>query len=174
MRHSSASCETVEGFRHDLRALEREVARQLEIETACCGVTLPQCHALLELSRGETSLSGLAARLDLDASTLSRTVESLVRAGLVERSVDARDRRAVCLRLTQAGRRKVDSINSGANRYYETLLAPLSEKDRRQAARVIRALADGMRRLRQEDLGAAHCCKTSDEVQVLPGERRRS
>jgi DNA-binding MarR family transcriptional regulator len=147
---------TVDAFRHDLRALEREVARQLEAETACCGVTLSQCHALLELKRGATSLSGLASALDLDLSTLSRTVDVLVRAGLVERSVDPTDRRAVCLVLTDAGRAKVATIDAGANDYYATLLAPLSERDRRQATRVVRALAEGMRKLRER--GARPAC----------------
>ncbi|HEY3416310.1 MAG TPA: hypothetical protein VGM23_05440, partial [Armatimonadota bacterium] len=53
-------------FRRQLRALERELVRQLEADTSCCGVTLAQCHALLELATAELSLSGLAAALDLD------------------------------------------------------------------------------------------------------------
>jgi DNA-binding MarR family transcriptional regulator len=149
MTHVSAPRDGVATFRHNIRALEREVARQLEADTACCGVTLSQCHTLLELSLGATSLSGLAKLLDLDLSTLSRTVDSLVRVGFVERTVDPSDRRAVCLGLTDAGRAKVDSINAGAQAYYAALLAPLSEKDRRQASRVVQALAEGMRRLRE-------------------------
>jgi len=41
-----------------------------------------QCHALLELAESEMSLSGLAAALDLDPSTLSRTVDGLVAPAL--------------------------------------------------------------------------------------------
>ena len=94
-------------FRRDLRVLEREAVRHLEGETSCCGVTLGQCHAILELSFSDSSLTALAAALDLDTSTQSRTVDGLVKAGWVERTQDAGDRRAVRLALTAAGRAKV-------------------------------------------------------------------
>jgi DNA-binding MarR family transcriptional regulator len=157
MAQVSVARDGVAAFRHNIRALEREVARQLEADTACCGVTLSQCHTLLELSSGATSLSGLVKALDLDLSTLSRTVDSLVRVGFVERTVDPSDRRAICLGLTDAGRAKVDNINAGAQAYYAALLAPLSEKDRRQASRVVQALAEGMRRLRESATGEDAC-----------------
>jgi DNA-binding MarR family transcriptional regulator len=148
----------VEDFRRDLRALEREMVRQLEGETTCCGVTLAQCHTLLELSFAEISLTSLAAALDLDASTLSRTIEGLVKAGLVERTQDAADRRCVCLTLTPAGRDKVAAINERCNRYYAALLAGMGEKDQRQVLRTVRLLADGMRRLR----APKQCCAAKE------------
>lgn len=132
-------------FRRDLRVLEREIVRQLAADTDCCGVTMTQCHALLELSLAELSLSQLAAELDLDASTMSRTVESLVQAGLVERKTDPADRRIARLTLTPAGRAKVASIDGQCNGYYGALFAEMSEDDRRAAARGVKALAKLMR-----------------------------
>jgi DNA-binding MarR family transcriptional regulator len=143
-------------FRRQLRVLEREVARQLETDTDCCGVTLAQCHALLELAPSELSLSGLAAALDLDTSTLSRTVDGLVRAGLVVRAEDASDRRSLRLTLTEAGRAKVAFIDDICNRYYDDLLAGLSERDRRCVTRAVGLLAERMRGLRT----APACSKT--------------
>jgi DNA-binding MarR family transcriptional regulator len=102
------------------------------------------------------SLSGLAATLDLDASTLSRTVESMVKAGLVERAVDPADRRAVRLRLAPAGREKAAAINAMCNEHYSALLGRLTGKDQRQVIRAVGLLADGMRRFRAE--GTASCC----------------
>jgi DNA-binding MarR family transcriptional regulator len=145
-------------FRRDLRVLEREIVRQLEGETTCCAVTLPQCHVLLELSFGDLSLSGLTGALDLDKSTLSRTVEGLVQAGLVERSVDPTDRRAVRLRLTPSGRERVAAIDGTCNRYYADLLARMDVSERRHAVRVVRQLAEGMRELRGAAPVAARCC----------------
>jgi DNA-binding MarR family transcriptional regulator len=46
----------------------------------------------------------LAARLRLDNSTLSRTIDLLVKRGLVERQGEERDRRVVRIRLTAAGK----------------------------------------------------------------------
>jgi DNA-binding MarR family transcriptional regulator len=135
-------------FRRHLRAMEREVVRQLEADTQCCGVTLSQCHALLELAESEMSLSGLAAALDLDPSTLSRTVDGLVRAAFVERAEDAADRRSLRLTLTEAGRAKVAFIDSVCNKYYGELLAGWGENDQRVVLRAVGLLAERMRSLR--------------------------
>jgi DNA-binding MarR family transcriptional regulator len=132
-------------FRRDLRVLEREMMRQLEGETECCGVTLAQCHALLELSFSELSLRGLAAAVDLDTSTLSRTVDGLVKAGLVERTQGLADRRSVRLALSAAGRAKVAAIDKMCNRYYTELFARLSEKDQRCVVKAVNLLAHLMR-----------------------------
>lgn len=144
-------------FRSHLRALEREVVRQLEADTSCCGVTLAQCHALLELAASELSLRGLATALDLDTSTLSRTVDGLVRAGLVLRSEDASDRRSVRITLTDAGKAKVASIDESCNRYYDDLLSEMSERDRQCVMRAVGLLAERMRSLR-----TAQCCSKTE------------
>lgn len=134
------------------------MVRQLEADTGCCGVTLAQCHTLLELAAAELSLTGLAAALDLDASTLSRTVDGLVRAGMVERAEDASDRRSLRLTLTPAGRAKVAFIDGLCNRYYADLLAGISERDRRSVLRAVGLLAERMRTLR----GAPSGSRTED------------
>lgn len=129
---------------------------QLEADTGCCGVTLAQCHTLIELKASRLSLTGLAAALGLDSSTLSRTVDGLVRAGLVERAEDASDRRSLRLTLTPAGRAKVAFIDATCNRYYAALLAGMSERDRRSVLRAVGLLAERMRSLR----AAPSCSKT--------------
>ena len=116
-------------FRRQLRLLEREVLRELESQTDCCGVTLAQCHVLLEVAGSTLSLTGLSEALDLDRSTLSRTVDSLVKAGLVERSDDPADRRSLRLALTPSGAAKVAFIDESCNRYYAALLTGLGEDD---------------------------------------------
>jgi len=143
-------------FRRQLRLLEREVVQQLEADTSCCGVSLGQCHALLGLADGELSLSGLAAALDLDTSTVSRTVDSLVRAGLVQRAEDAADRRTLRIALTKAGRDKIAMIDATCNGYYEELLGGMAERDRRSVLRAVRVLAERMRTLRR----SASCRRT--------------
>ena len=112
METADSSTSTVlTSFRRQLRVLEREVIRELEAQTDCCGVTLAQCHVLLELADSILSLSGLSELLSLDRSTLSRTVDGLVKAGLVERSDDPSDRRTLRLVLTPAGTAKVAYID---------------------------------------------------------------
>ena len=38
-------------FRNAIRTFEREMASQLEAESLCCGVTLSQCHTLIEIDQ---------------------------------------------------------------------------------------------------------------------------
>ena len=168
-RSSHPKPTAVEEFRRDLRVLEREFVRQLEGETTCCGVTLAQCHVLLELALSGPSLTGLAAALDLDTSTLSRTVEGLVKAGLVERDKDPADRRAMRLALTPAGSARVASINRMCNQYYQALLEELTEEDQRQVVRAVRLLAGSMRRLRAAPLGEGVCCDVPKPRAALGG-----
>jgi DNA-binding MarR family transcriptional regulator len=107
----------IERFRAKLREIERSVWIQTKSEALCCGVTLAQCHAILEIgAAGGLKLKDLASRLGLDNSTLSRTVESLVRDGLVERTPNEKDRRASVIRLNEKGRTARDRINATWNR----------------------------------------------------------
>jgi DNA-binding MarR family transcriptional regulator len=106
----------IEQFRAKLREVERSVWMQTKSEALCCNVTMPQCHAILEIGAAEElNLKDLAARLGLDTSTLSRTVESLVKDGLVERTPSKEDRRATVIRLNENGRTARDRINSNWN-----------------------------------------------------------
>jgi len=162
----------IQEFRRDLRVLEREILRQLEGETGCCGVSLPQCHVLLELSFGDLSLKALADALNLDKSTLSRTVDGMVREGLVARHADPSDRRAVCLTLSARGRAKVATINDTCDRYYEKLLTQMLESDRQRVTQAVRLLADGMRRLRGCAPVAELCCVSTRGAGARPPAQR--
>jgi len=158
INHGDSKKTSIDDFRRNVGVLQREVMRQLEGGTTCCGVTLAQCHVLLELSFSVLSLKDLAASLDLDASTLSRTIEVLVQAKLVERTVDPADRRAVRLALSAAGRGKVGAINETCNRYYASLLGKMSQKDQRLVLEAVRMLADVMRRSCAAEQGPRPCC----------------
>ncbi len=110
-------------FRSYLRKLERQVVRSLKEQTSCCGVTMAQCHVLLEIG-GQESIgnSELSGRLGLDPSTLSRTVDGLVQAGLLERRQDPGDRRACLLLPTARGVETIREIDSHCNRFYAEIL----------------------------------------------------
>jgi DNA-binding MarR family transcriptional regulator len=106
----------IEQFRAKLREIERTVWIQTKSEALCCGVTMAQCHAIMEIGEaGELNLKELAARLGLDNSTLSRTVESLVQDGLADRTPSKEDRRATIIRLNDKGRAARDRINATWN-----------------------------------------------------------
>ena len=67
-------------------------------------VTLPQFRALVVLStRPGTTVSDLAATLDIHPTTATRLTDRLVRKRLVQRAAVAEDRRIIRLHLTAAG-----------------------------------------------------------------------
>ncbi len=120
-------------FRKYLREIEREVARSLRDQTICCGVTMAQCHVLLELGELDTpSIGALAERLQLDSSTLSRTVDGLVKAGLLSRLDDPANRRRSVLSLTEKGQAARESIDLMCDEFYTKLFSkiPASRHDR--------------------------------------------
>ncbi|MEI6578812.1 MAG: MarR family transcriptional regulator [Eubacteriales bacterium] len=110
-----------EKFRQ-LRELVRLMERNLGIlddKMTCCGISLAQCHALVEIGRaGTISLVELANLINLDNSTMSRTVNNLVNNKMAERELDPNDRRYVAIKLTQAGTKVYNEIESEMEIYF--------------------------------------------------------
>ena len=112
-------------FRKILRHFERELGRQNQ-SGCCCGVTITQCHALMELSaKDNITMNELARKLHLDKSTVSRTIENLVQAGLVVREIPQANRRTTRIRLTPGGQATCNTINEGNNSYFERALGAI-------------------------------------------------
>ena len=147
----------VRQFRQALRILEREISLRLALEQSCCGVTLAQCHVLLELEMNNGSqLNELSARTGLDKSTLSRTVDSLVQAGFVDRTIPEHNRRSVQLTLTEKGRLETDSINAECDTYYGRVLesVPLGER-----SGIIESVMNVGRAFEKVRLTQQKCCR---------------
>jgi DNA-binding MarR family transcriptional regulator len=106
-------------FRKSLRLFERLTAGQMKEDSCCRGVTLAQCHTVLEIEdMGWATIVELSKRLGLDKSTLSRTVDGLVNIGLLERAPHPNDRRFNLLSLTPKGREVADHINQANDEFF--------------------------------------------------------
>ncbi len=150
--------QTIKKFREVLRRFERELFMQNSC-SCCSGVTLAQCHTLLEIeSKGKESLTELASKLGLDKSTVSRTVDGLVNVGLVDRTIPEDNRRMATIQLTDAGREICNSINSVNDKYFEDTLSALSESERPELVRLLETILDRMIELRSK---SQTCCKSS-------------
>ncbi len=133
----------IDQFRAKLREIERAVWMQTKSEALCCGVTMPQCHAILEIGKaGELNLKDLAARLGLDNSTLSRTVESLVQDALADRSPSKEDRRATVIRLNEKGRSALDRINSTWNQICRDMFRSIPREKHQQLIESVSIVAE--------------------------------
>ena len=102
------------------------------------GVTAAQFKTLVSLGGGATTVSGLAARLDVSQPTASRLVAALAAKGLVGAAVSSADRRAKELTLTPSGGAllpRIDTARVADLRVYVERLTPA------QADRLAEALA---------------------------------
>ena len=143
--------ENLRSFRHALRRLENEIGINLGGETECCGVTVSQCHALLELDhKGASCLQDLADTLMLDKSTLSRTIDSMVRSGWVSREEDPDNRRRSLIQLTSDGAQKVAFIHQQCDASYQAVFGLIPEEKHAQIIESIALLANAMREKRHD------------------------
>jgi len=120
-------------LREMIRILERRLGILQENEYSCCNITLGQCHALVEIGRANSiSLNELAELLNLEKSTMSRTVNNLVTTGLVKREIDPQDRRYVTISLTESGSMLFEKIEADMNSYFSKVYELIPENKRQQ------------------------------------------
>ena len=119
----------IRAFRRNLRRFER--LNQLANVTCCSGITLAQCHVLLEIEEMvETTTKQLSKNLKLDKSTLSRTIDGLKKLNLIKRGAHSNDRRFTILSLTKKGKSKCDSLNKYNDNLYINIFEKLTQKER--------------------------------------------
>ena len=82
----------------------------------------------------------LAARLRIAPRSVTEVVDGLVDAGLLERTPDPQDRRAVLLTLTAQGHDQVSAIQASRQAVAGTLFDALSDADRDQLRRILTRL----------------------------------
>src|SRR4030043_1978387 len=152
--------EKIRFLRQKLRVLEREMNDPFGRDAGCCGLTLAQCHTLLEVGyKGEVSLVDLASRFGLDTSTLSRMIQGLVVLGLVSRLTNEKDRRDVAISLTEQGCKLFDQIEARFNTYFAQVmdLIPLEKRD--AVVDGIGLFSDAVRKHNE----SARCCEVDND-----------
>lgn len=133
--------EDIRLFRDSLRHLQRSLGWQAKNDADCCGVTIAQCHALLEIGKKkELSLVDLSNILGLDPSTLSRTIDTMVTGELVDRNANPEDRRYVTLSLTGKGQDIYDRINRTFDQYYHSIFSRIPIEKQQQVMESISLL----------------------------------
>ncbi len=99
-----------------------------------------QMGSLMKIAAGPCSMTDLARHKAVSLSTVSKSVDMLVRRGWVERWVDKHDRRQTLVRLTVAGHRTLTTIQQGAERHVAEKLSPLTAAERRQLMSALKRL----------------------------------
>jgi len=108
---------------------ETLAAREIDVWEYDVLVVLREADQPAGLSPG-----ALIAATQVASGTMTNRVDRLARRGLVTREPDPNDRRGVLVRLTTAGRRKVDQARGDVRKAEARLLSSLGPRKRGQAA----------------------------------------
>ena len=100
---------------------------------------LGESRVLFEIGSRGADLRDVRARLGLDSGYLSRLVQSLVSAGLMELRPGPRDERVRTAYLTQAGLAEIEGMNRRSDDAAEAILTPLGAAQRE---RLVEAMAE--------------------------------
>ncbi|MFF1318590.1 MULTISPECIES: MarR family winged helix-turn-helix transcriptional regulator [Streptomyces] len=120
-------------------------ARQHERLMALAGVPLDRAAVALlrQVADSEPLRPGeLAARLGVEASHVTRTVQQLQKTGYVTRVPDPEDRRAQRIELTESGRRAVVRVRDAGARGMQLALADWTPEELRQLATLFHRMVD--------------------------------
>ena len=134
--------------------LQRSMARfirafgLLQPDRTPCGLELQvsEAHALAEIAVSPAlTQQGLADRLCLQKSTVSRLVANLITRGWIARTADPIDGRALRLTLTEQGADIAERVRKARTRRFESLLEVIPADERVGVVRAVQLLADAAR-----------------------------
>ena len=141
-----------------LRAVRRIVRRVSEHSrdlSRHAGLTVPQLlvlKAIGELEADRPTVRRVSDQVQLTAATVSRIIDRLERAQLVQRERQTRDRRKVCLSLTPAGLDRYNTLPTPLQDRFLHRLASIPAAERRA---LLAALDRVVEMMEAEDMDAA-------------------
>lgn len=114
-------------------------------------LTPSKLRALDLLSEHDLRVGQLAARIGIDDTTATRLVDRLEVMGLVDRRIEAGDRRATTVALTRAGQELVAGIAAQRQLFFCDVLDGLEPDERAELVRLTAKAAESLR-ARSEEL----------------------
>lgn len=122
----------------------RLITDRIVASAARYAINKGECDVLFALRRSgapfRLSPSQLAAALLVSSGTMTNRLDRLQERGLVERTPDPDDRRALQIGLTDAGRELADAAVAAHVATEQDVLAPLGPREREQLAHISRKL----------------------------------
>lgn len=144
-------------FRELIRILERKLGLLNKQDSCCLEVTLAQCHALVEIGRAKNiSLKDLANLITLDISTMSRTVDSLVKKEFVFRTPSETDRRSVDIKLTEKGLSLFKDIENKMEDKFKNIFNQISLENQLTVFNGLNIIIEALEK--NENIPTSACC----------------
>jgi DNA-binding MarR family transcriptional regulator len=152
-----------------LQRLTRRLRRSQAEQLSPLGLTPAQELALRWIARGDEPprMTELADRLGIVPRSVTTVVDALEQAGLVRREVDARNRRAILLYLTEQGAAVRDELREARRHAAEDLFAPLGEADRETLAGLLAKLDTAGRPVRERESPSNDTPLYGNEILIL-------
>lgn len=156
---------------HDVLRSIRQIVRRISEHSKTLsrevGLTVPQLMCLKAVgelleAQEETTVAAVAARVGLSAPTVSRIVDRLVRAGLVDRERGVQDRRRVVLTLTSTGRLRFDALPIPLHEQFVSRFQQLPVDERQQ---LVTSLLRITQLMDASDLDAAPILSPGSEIE---------
>jgi DNA-binding MarR family transcriptional regulator len=93
---------------------------------------------------GAISLKDLAARLGVDASTMTRQIATMETAGLLHRYADPHDGRVSVIELSAAGRRKMRAVQRARRERIQDLFAGWTKREQLEFGQLLARFNDAV------------------------------
>ena len=141
MRSKSGSPDIQRELGYLVGSLASAMRTGLDRELASFNISSAQWAILEACHEGEAStLTSLSRVIPIDSASISRQVDRLVRAELVQRRRSRRDRRLVRLSLTAAGRRLLPKLAERVQANNARFLAGIAQREQEAMLRTIRRM----------------------------------
>jgi DNA-binding MarR family transcriptional regulator len=104
-------------------------------------ISLPEIFVLEQLSSNEEpTMSELGRSISMDLSTLTRTVDKLVKKLFVARKRDPEDRRMVRVTITVDGQKIIRRFEEQRKKKIESILRQMTSQERRDVLHIFKTL----------------------------------
>ncbi|MGH6809226.1 MAG: MarR family winged helix-turn-helix transcriptional regulator [Ensifer adhaerens] len=115
------------------------------------GLTLARARALFALTKKDgLNQRELADELDIETPTIVRLLDGMEMQGFIERRVEATDRRAKQIHMTELGRAIADEILKLADEIRAEVLKGVDADEVAAALKVVRTIADHVQSLAKD------------------------
>ncbi len=137
--------EEIKGHVNQLIALLPDLAKAFRTdepqEVLHMDISFPEIFVLRQLSSNEKpTMSELGRSISMDLSTLTRTVDKLVKKEFVARKRDPEDRRMVRVALTAKGQKIIKRFEQQRKKHIESILRQMTSQERKDLLNIFKTL----------------------------------
>ncbi|MDG5790156.1 MarR family transcriptional regulator [Evansella sp. AB-P1] len=139
---------------NDVRPLFQALGRKIGMLDKTCivangiDISISQSHILYEIMQREAiSIQQISNILDLDITTCSRQVQSLVNGGMLQKQPDRNDRRVSIVTLTDNGKEVALHIDNKIQTFYQQVFDSMTSFEQEMVMQALRLLNDKFEQL---------------------------